>query len=1408
MSTLEELTVVIDADTKRLAKQFDDAHRDITRGFTKLENAAGKSGFASGSGFGKGFVRSYTSDMNQSMKSVIPRPFRDARKQFEAAGKNSGQSFASGFSTEAEKGLSDASRRLSNQAGDTSSRSMRDSGQRGGKSFLGGMTTGLGGFAAVFAPVIGGAVAAAGMIGGAVITASKDFEHAMNGVRAVTMATGDEFEALRDEAQRLGATTAFSATESAQAMEYLGMAGWDTSQILAGMEDVLNLASAGQLELARSADIASNVIAAFGLTAEDSGRVADALAKGATSANVTVEQLGEAFRRFAGPAASAGYTVEQATAALGIFGNVGLQGEVAATGLTKVIGDLNNESSKASQIFRDYGVELRNADGSLRDLSDIMIDAKEAGFDYNDAIAAFGAEHGPKFITALGQSEEDLRKVTDAMEDTTGAADKMADIRMDGLQGAWDELRSAVEGFFITLGDMGVLDKARELVEFATKAVGKFSSILEEHQDVIKPVVDIFWSIVKVVGVVLGVFLAIKGVIAGVGLVVAGLSNPIGWVVLGLGALIAALVTTWKTSETFRDTVTDVWDRVKSTFSDFWHSTLKPGLQELKAWWDEIWPDIRDTAVEAFDSVKQGALDFWEGTLKPAFQDIWAWAKDKWPEIKQGIIDAFQAVKDWWDENGDELLDKIKGFFDEVGNKLSEMEDWWDEHGSTVLGILDWLWNFIGSRIQSGLLFIQGIFKLFKGILTGDWSSIWEGIKSIANSVWVSINGLTNGKLGELWNSVVKKATGIKTSVVNKFNELKDGVLGKIQDLIDGAKEKIQTLHDNTVGKIEDMYNTIIGNSIIPDMVREMIDEVGKLPGGFDTEMGEMNERSVSQARMMASAMNDQISQMNKSVISVMSTLRTQGTKLVQSMGSSVAAAITLLVATVIKSMSGLVSGMVSLLAGMSSTSVRSTQQMGAQMVRAFDSMVQRMRASSSSLASELVRVFSRMGSTLIKGFSQTVTGIGSAWARLRTVTAAPVRYVINPVVNRGLRGVWNTVASRVPGLGTMPTVPGFQKGGTVDLTRGGKLPGYSARDNRLAMVRDGEGVLTPETTDALGGAAFVNRANSLGRNAGKLLAGFASGGIVGLVNSYKRKADAYFPKPGAVAATRSALTPMANMVGNRYGRGRTFPGTGYKTLTAMNARILDQVHRFRHELEAGDGMAVVREARKHVGLSGRPNMFTREYMPGSWPWCGAFVGGTFRRAGAYKALNAVDWKPLVRSYRALPRVSSPKPGDLALYRGDDGHINIVTDPKRGETIGGNESDRVRRQYGYMRSASSYRRPAYAEGGVVDMRRGFWNQDSRETNSVLTPEQDSMMREIFAEAKSYDDGGMLPPGFTLAYNGTGKPEPVGHDLTGPTKVIVELKESPGGLLRAIRHSVRTEGGGDVQVAFGDKKRRR
>src|SRR5690606_17604377 len=146
-------------------------------------------------------------------------------------------------------------------------------------------------------------------------------------------------------------------------------------------------------------------------------------------------------RRFAGPAASAGYTVEQATAALGIFGNVGLQGEGAATGLTKVIGDLNNESSKASQIFRDYGAELRNADGSRRDLSSIMIDARKAGCDYNDATAAFGAEQGPEFITALGQSEEDPRKVTDAMEDTTGDANNKADIRMNGLQGAWDELR-------------------------------------------------------------------------------------------------------------------------------------------------------------------------------------------------------------------------------------------------------------------------------------------------------------------------------------------------------------------------------------------------------------------------------------------------------------------------------------------------------------------------------------------------------------------------------------------------------------------------------------------------------------------------------------------------------------------------------------------------------------------------------------------------------------------------------------------------------------------------------------------------------------------------------------------------------------------------------------------------------
>lgn len=228
--------------------------------------------------------------------------------------------------------------------------------------------------ASVTAPLVG--------IGTAAVATAGEFESAMQGVAAVTGATGEAFSDLEEEAKQLGSSTAFSATEAANAMEFLGMAGWDNTQILSGMEDVLDLASSGQLELAAAADVASNVMSAFGMEASESQRAADALAFASGNANVNVEGLGMSLSKSAGAASSAGWEVEQATAALGLFGDAGIRAEEAGTGLSGILGEIMAEGSQASEVFSDFDIALKNSDGSVRSLSEILIDAKDAGIGF------------------------------------------------------------------------------------------------------------------------------------------------------------------------------------------------------------------------------------------------------------------------------------------------------------------------------------------------------------------------------------------------------------------------------------------------------------------------------------------------------------------------------------------------------------------------------------------------------------------------------------------------------------------------------------------------------------------------------------------------------------------------------------------------------------------------------------------------------------------------------------------------------------------------------------------------------------------------------------------------------------------------------------------------------------------
>jgi TP901 family phage tail tape measure protein len=306
--------------------------------------------------------------------------------------------------------------------------------------------------------------------GATAIKTAGDFEAAMNRVAGITRATGVEFQQLENLAKELGATTQFSASQAADAMGFLAMAGFNTNQIISALPGTLELAAAGNLDLARAADIASNVLTGYGLQAEEVGRVNDVLALASISANTNVEQLGNAFK-FVAPVASAmGVTIEESAAAIGIMSDAGIQGEMAGTALRNILAELAKESDT-------LGVSVYDTNGVMLPLADILAQLESRGFTTAESMGEFGMRAGPALQALLSRGSGALRDLTTNLEGAGGTAARLAATNMEGFNGAVLNLRSAVEGLQIAIAQSGLLDFFQSLVERLTGVIRQLSTL-------------------------------------------------------------------------------------------------------------------------------------------------------------------------------------------------------------------------------------------------------------------------------------------------------------------------------------------------------------------------------------------------------------------------------------------------------------------------------------------------------------------------------------------------------------------------------------------------------------------------------------------------------------------------------------------------------------------------------------------------------------------------------------------------------------------------------------------------------------------------------------------------------------------------------------------------------------------
>lgn len=305
--------------------------------------------------------------------------------------------------------------------------------------------------------VISGAATGITGLGAAAIKVGASFEKSMSNVAAISGATGDELKSLTDKAKEMGAKTKFSASESADAFSYMAMAGWKTTDMLNGIEGIMNLAAASGEDLATTSDIVTDALTAFKLTAADSGHFADVLATASSNANTNVSLMGETFKYVAPVAGALGFSAEDCAVAIGLMANSGIKASQAGTSLRSIITRMAKPTTEVQSAMDALGLSLTKSDGSMKSLNEIMLDMRE-GFanltqDQQAQMAASlgGQEAMSGLLAIVNASNNDFNKLTESIANCDGATAEMADTMSDNLPEQITILKSGLEGLGISL---------------------------------------------------------------------------------------------------------------------------------------------------------------------------------------------------------------------------------------------------------------------------------------------------------------------------------------------------------------------------------------------------------------------------------------------------------------------------------------------------------------------------------------------------------------------------------------------------------------------------------------------------------------------------------------------------------------------------------------------------------------------------------------------------------------------------------------------------------------------------------------------------------------------------------------------------------------------------------------------
>lgn len=725
----------------------------------------------------------------------------------------------------------------------------------------------------ITAPLIGVGVAAA-KVGG-------DFEEQMSRVKAISGATGDTFEQMKQQAIDLGAKTAFSAKESAAGMENLASAGFSAQEIMKAMPGLLDLAAVSGGDVALASENTATALRGFGLEASEAGHVADVFARAAADTNAEVGDMGEALKYVAPVANSMGISLEETAAAIGIMSDAGIKGSQAGTTLRGALSRLARPTKAMQDTMDNLGVSFYDADGKMKPLK-TQVELLKKAFEgltpeqqQNALVTLYGQESLSGMMALIDKGPDSLGKLTKSLKDSDGAADDMARTMQDNMNSSIEQMFGAFESAAIVIQKI-LAPSIKKVADAISGLVEKFVSAPESTQRLVVAIGAIAIAIGPVLyalGMLVKAFQTMKvglGVLGNgislfkkLGSAIGFLTSPVGLVIAAVALLVVGFIYLWNTSEDFRNFWIGLWEGIKSAVSS------------AVEWIQNAWKSTGEWFNNLWKSIKEGADNVWT-TIQEAPGKAADWIKNKWTETKEFFSSIWDGIKEAASSAWEGIVNILAPYVIAIKNVFQPMIDFFTNLWSQIGSIAGSAWEIIKTAVMGPILLlidlITGNFNQLKEDASMLWTTLTTNIQNIITTfvdivvgyytslkdTVINIWNVLASTIKDVWNSFttwIKETTNnIVNSVKQGWNNLKQGTIDLFNNMIQGAKDLWNSFKawfinlvigtkDNIIqgwenlkqGTIDTFNNLVSGAQEVWDnLVNAVSDTVDRVTGWFD----------------------------------------------------------------------------------------------------------------------------------------------------------------------------------------------------------------------------------------------------------------------------------------------------------------------------------------------------------------------------------------------------------------------------------------------------------------------------------------------------------------------------------------------------------------------------------------------